>query len=129
MRSIARRGIMARSALDDEDSESEGWESEEEGEVVNCLAPPPPPGAASMPVPKAPPPPLAVDTAKVWQYCPPPQDRNEHIVHVPILEAIQIFSLCCISPIECNTQFCITHSSLTSTSARAVTNVFLFALR
>ena len=65
LRSIARRGIMARSALDDEDSESEGWESEEGDEVMNCLAPPPPPGAASMPVPQAPPPPLAVDTAKV----------------------------------------------------------------
>lgn len=66
LRSVARRGILASSALDDEDSESEGWGSEEEGEVMNCLAPPPPPGAASMPVPQAPPPPLAVDTAKVW---------------------------------------------------------------
>ena len=85
LRSIAGRRSLASSALDDEDSESEGWESEGGDEVVNCLPAPPPPGAASMPVPQPPPPPLAVDTAKVRQYCSPPQDRNEHIVHVPIL--------------------------------------------
>ena len=71
LRSIARQGILARSALDDEDSESDGWESEEEGEVVKCLAPPPLPRGASLPVPQPPPPPLAVDTAKVWQYLSP----------------------------------------------------------
>ena len=72
LRSIAGRRSLVSSALDDEDSESEGWESEEGDEVVNCLPAPPPPGAASMPVPQPPPPPLAVDTAKVRQYCPPP---------------------------------------------------------
>ena len=70
LRSIAKPQFLASSALDDESSESEGWESEEglpnKPNMINIgLSLPPPPGAASMPPPPAPPPPLAVDTAKV----------------------------------------------------------------
>ena len=101
LRLTARGQSLAVSALDDEDSESEGWESEEGGEMygaaMKCgLPPPPPPGAASMPVPQAPPPPLAVDTAKVWQYCPPPQDRNELIAHVLRYLSCTNFTLYCV---------------------------------